>query len=277
MAENPNETVNFYGRKVSRSQLEPLVEFYKADHELTAQDRNRMAADLEKVRNTSVMWGMLDASLAFFGPTMYRRYVTSKATKEAESLRKIPVRRFIHRPMLSVVIGTAVYFTSILYNANKQINSQVDKLTTAVSASESEAESESLKRMLNVWKSMLPSQVTFYYLYYWKSSQDPSFILKDPVKMTQNPHEVHFIPPSQHKRLFGGFVSDLELDKHLPHWEQIRKENGFVPNEQTQNVPGAENSVSDAENGVMSEVESPVSEAPSTRPGSAWERIRKGN
>lgn len=268
MSENPNEKVSFYGRKVSRAQLEPLVKFYQADHELTHQDRQIMASDLEKVRNTSVMWGMLDASLAFFVPTMYRRYVNSKVTKQAESLVKIPVRRFIHRPMLSVVIGTAVYFTSILYNANKQINSQVDKLTTSVSAGESEAESSSLKRMLNVWQTMLPSQVTFYYLYYWKSSQDPSFILKDPVKMTQNPHEVHFIPPAQHKRQFGGFSSEPELEKTLPHWEQIRKENGFVETQQNEELPEEE---------IGNITETPLPEDTTDKPKSAWERLRKGN
>lgn len=268
MSDNPNEKVNFYGRKVSRAQLEPLVEFYKADHELTAQDRKIMASDLEKVRNTSVMWGMLDASLAFFVPTMYQRYVSSKTAIQGDALRKIPVRRFIHRPMLSMVIGTAVYFTSILYTANKLINSQVDKLTTAVSASESEEESERLKRLLSVWKSMLPSQVTFYYLYYWKSSQDPSFILKDPVKMAQNPHEVHYIPPAHHKRLIGGFVSEPELEKHLPHWEQIRKENGFIESEQREDIPEMEDSTIS---------ETPLPDDSANKPKSAWERIRKGN
>lgn len=255
MSENPNDKINFYGRQVTRAQLEPFLEFYKADHQLTMQDRQIMASDLEKVRNTSVIWGMLDASIAFFAPTMYRRYTTSKTSVQGETWRKMPVRKIIHRPFLSVAIGTAIYFGSIFYHAKTQIDSQVDKLrVAAASSSGSETESASLKRMLDVWQHMLPSQITFYYLYYWKSSKDPSSILKDPSTMTQDAHEVHYIPPPHEKRGFGGFVAEPE-EKHLPHWEKIRKENGFV-----------EPNVSDEK----------LEDATSEKRNS-WEKIRKGN
>lgn len=265
---NPNDIINFYGRKVSQAQLEPLVKFYNVDRELTTEDRQTMVSDLEKVRNTSLVWGVLDGSLAFFVPTMYRRYVSSKGAKPAEALSKTPVRRFIHRPLLSVAIGSLAYFTSILYNVDKQIKKQVEGLSASVSAAESEAESASLKRMLGVWKNMFPSQITFYYMYYWKTSRDPSFILKDPVQLTQNPHEVHFIPPAQQKRTFGGFVSEPEQQKNSPHWDQIRKENGFAE-EKAGPLPEAE-----IEN--VSELPSD-SEQAAEKPTSAWERLRKGN
>lgn len=273
---NPNEKVNFFGRQVTRAQMEPFLKFYDADHQLTTEDRKTMATELKWVSNSAQMWGMFDASLAFFAPTFYRRYTTSKVTKVAESWRNMPVRNFIHKPFLSVFLGTATYFVSIVYHAKTSLDYQVGLLSKEIGDREYTPEQvEAKKRQLSVWKTMVPSQMTFYYLYYWKSSTDPSLVLKNPLSMTENPHEVHYVPPAeqedhQHRTPFG-----THQDPEAPHWAKIRAANGFAGASEPEKESS---SLFDdvLEDPITAEQIETAPEVPETKK-SAWDRIRRGN
>lgn len=279
---DPNEKVTFFGKQVTRAQIEPFVKFYNADHNLSADDRKVMATELNWISNSSQLWGMFDASLAFFAPTFYRRYTTAKATNVVESWRNLPVRRFIHRPFLSTMIGTLTYFVSVVYHSKTSLDYQVALLEKEITSPQTAPEeSEAKKRQLQVWKTMVPTQMTFYYLYYWKSSQDPSLILKDPRTMTQNPHEVHYLPPpeaAEHPKLP---FAHAEPEREAPHWAKIRASNGFAASEQGSSDDEPKEEIPEPEvsaGGSYEDVETslPISDKPEPK-RSAWDRVRRGN
>lgn len=260
---NSNDKVNFFGRQVSRGQLQPFVKFYEADHKLTTEDRKTMAADLNWISTSSQIWGMLDASLAFFAPTFYRRYMNLKSSKGAESFRTMPVRRFIHRPFLSTMIGTATFFVSVIYHNKNLLDYTRSMLDKEIAGTElTPDQKEAKKRQLSVWNTMIPTQMTFYYVYYWKTSSDPSLVLKDPRTMAENPHEVHFIPPAEHSG---------ESQREAPQWAKIRAANGFQDVDDRKETPELSEELGD---GALE----PVAEAEEGKPArSAWDRVRRGN
>lgn len=265
---NSNEKVSFFGKQVTRGQLQPFVEFYEADHNLTTEDRKTMAADLNWISTSSQIWGTLDASLAFFAPTFYRRYMNTKTSKVAESFRNMPVRRFIHRPFLSTMLGTATFFVSVIYHNKNLLDYTVSMLDKEIAGTElTEDQKEAKKRQLGVWKTMVPTQMTFYYVYYWKTSKDPAQVLKDPRTMTENPHEVHYIPPNEH--------SHGETQREAPQWAKIRAANGFLEPDE---VKKGESEEGLGDGGVEPIGESMDMEEPKQveKPKSAWERVRGG-
>lgn len=289
---DPNEKVTFFGKQVTRAQIEPYIKFYDADHHLTPDDRKTMATELNWISTSSQLWGMFDASLAFFAPTFYRRYTTAKATKVAELWRNMPVKRFIHRPFVSTMMGTLTYFLSVIYHSKNSLDYQVSLLEREITAPETEQEdAESKRRQLTVWKTMVPTQMTFYYLYYWKSSQDPLLVLKDPRTMTLNPHEIHYMPPKEAENT-GIVEGQHDHVKEAPHWAKIRASNGFAQAEvadsrkvdDIEEISNEEPEKSHREqsDGVENDVgglESPVStiEEKSEPKRSAWDRVRRGN
>lgn len=263
---NSNEKVSFFGKQVTRGQLQPFVKFYEADHNLTTEDRKTMAADLNWISTSSQIWGTLDASLAFFAPTFYRRYMNTKTSKVAESFRNMPVRRFIHRPFLSTMLGTATFFVSVIYHNKNLLDYTVSMLDKEIAGTElTEDQKEAKRRQLGVWKTMVPTQMTFYYVYYWKTSKDPAQVLKDPRTMTENPHEVHYIPPNEH--------SHGEIHREAPQWAKIRAANGFL---EADEVKKGESEEGLGDGGVEPIGESIDVEEPKVveKPKSAWDRVR---
>lgn len=262
---NSNEKVNFFGKQVTRAQLQPFVKFYEADHNLTTEDRKVMATELNWISNSSQIWGMLDASLAFFAPTFYRRFMNSKTSKVAENVRNMPVRRFIHRPFLSTMIGTATFFVSVIYHNKNLLDYTVTLLDKEIASNEfNQDQREAKKRQLGVWKTMVPTQMTFYYLYYWKTSNDPSLVLKDPRTMMENPHEVHYIPPPQQNH-------GQHHENEAPQWAKIRAANGFLSSEDEKKDESEDEGLLD---GML---EDPKEEVDSEPKRSAWDRVRRGN
>lgn len=206
---NSSDTVNFYGKQLPKAKLEPFFKFYDADHKLTPQERQLMASDLDSIRSTLILWGFFDGSLAFFAPTFYRNFLELKKSGQLPGVK--PIRRFVHRPMLSTAIGSVAYFVSIYFHAQRSISFYTLRLQSQVLAGEN---TESNQRRLDVWKTFTPSQVTFYYLYYRKLSQDLGFVLPDP--RNTKPHDVYYRPPEHEKH-----------HETKPHWDEIRRQNGF--------------------------------------------------
>lgn len=263
-SENPSseDKITFLGRQYTRAQMEPYIKFYEADRYLNKQDRKVMASELNWITTSAQLWGMFDASLAFFVPTAYRRFTTAKRTQVVETWRNMPVRQFIHRPFVSMAIGTVTYFLSLVYHAKTLLDYQVALTTKEIAEDSHLEESEGKKRRLNVWKSMSPSQVSLYYLYYLRSSEEPALALKDPRELAANPHEVVYIPPRENSR------SRAEPEREEPHWANIRAANGFSKTSQTLE---REN---DADS--LDPFSEPETESPDT-PTSAWDKIRRGN
>lgn len=275
---NPNERVTLYGREVTLAQMEPIIKFYDADHQLTEADRKVMFTDVNWMSNTSRLWGMVDASLVFFAPTFYRRYTTSKLTNVAEQWRNMPLRQFIHRPFLSAMIGTVTYFVSVLYHTRIRIDHKVDLLNKEIyTEGTTHEEAEAKKRRLAVWKSMMAREMTFYYIYYWNTSRNPAHVLKDPREIAKNPHEIHYMPPSEtaeNQRLL--FAAAPEHETEAPHWAKIRAANGFVASKHDEHEDNSaeidgvlEDHFEDLQGGTKLKSVEPKR--------SAWDRVRKGN
>lgn len=194
--------------KLSPQQFEASVKFYEADHDLEASDRGEIAEGLRDIVLKTAFVGYGSAVAGFSLPTLYNRFQVAAGPQATRPL--------IYRPFLSFMIGLSSLMImnqqSAKYSFNKKINSLLDT---------------SKLRQLNVWKAMDYHQAALFYLYYRKTAENPSMIIPDPRTFTEKQlHEVHYNP------------NNTRVEKHdsnhqttAPHWEEIRKQNGFVTSE----------------------------------------------
>lgn len=192
-------------QKLTPQQFEASVHFYEADRNLNHEDRVDLANDLGKVATQMVVTRMSLGTLAFASPTIYYKYYVKT---------KLPL--LVHKPFLSVFLGL-----STMIGVNELLgNYEFEQKRRQV-------QSRSI-RQYDVWKAMDYHQTSFFYLYYIKSSQDESYILKDPRKFTEKSlHEVHYKP--KHQQINSNSSTDNASEHKTTHWDQIRAANGFGP------------------------------------------------
>lgn len=220
-----NQVNNPLLHKLTPKQFEASVKFYEADQKLKTEDRESVAGDLQSIMFKTAFIGYGSAIGNFFIPTIVNRYQNPKKTG-------IPtkVRPTVHKPFLSFIIGlTAMLIT----------NQQVAKYQFSKKIGSLEGDS-SKKNQMEVWRAMDYHQASLFFLYFRKTAENPSFIIKDPRGYTEKTqHEVHYNPPSAKSLHFtsalgiGSGNNDSENDS-TSHWDQIRVANGFVPDENSE-------------------------------------------
>lgn len=250
-------------QKLLPQQFEAAVNFYEADKELTVAERNQIGEDLKQVIMKTAFVGYTSGVLAFFTPGTYNKYYGKPNstnvppgalfTAGGRPLPVSPMKRFVHKPFLSFMIGLSTMM----------ITNQLTCWYLCKQKQESIHDNEKLKR---VWQTIDYHQATMFFLYYRKSAENPSFIVKDPRNFTND--EIHYRPPPPSRDQHSHFTNALgigytktpqEKGGELSHWDQIRIANGFEPDrEPAKGTEANEDSVD--------------------RPGSsAWDSIRQHN
>lgn len=208
--------------KLTPKQFEASVKFYEADQKLKTEDREAVAEDLQSIMLKTAFIGYGSAMGNFFIPTIVNRFQNPKRVGVPNTSRFS-----IHRPFLSFLIGLTALMVTNQQVAKYQFSKEIDSLQG----------DSSKKHQMEVWKAMDYHQASLFFLYYRKTAENPSFIIKDPRTYTEKTqHEVHYNPPSA-KSLsftsalgFGQGPSDSDRGP-LSHWDEIRIANGFVPDE----------------------------------------------
>lgn len=213
-------------RKLTPQQFDASIKFYEADKNLNQEDRGELASDLQSAMYKTAFIGYGSAMGNFFLPTIAHRF-------QQPSMPSLPtnkIKPLIHKPFLSFLIGlTAMLIT----------NQQVAKYQFSKKINSLEAE-PSKKNQLETWKAMDYHQASLFFLYYRKTAENTSFIVKDPRSYTEKTlHEVHYNPPSKDHhftKTLGIGQGDYSDNNTISHWDQIRIANGFTPS-QTSNPP----------------------------------------
>ncbi|KAK6458724.1 uncharacterized protein RJT20DRAFT_123782 [Scheffersomyces xylosifermentans] len=265
-------------QKLGADQFRASVRFYEADQKLTPEDRKTISDDLQSILLRTNFYGYGSSILGFAMPTLYYKLKGVKPPQVvAPGFR--PYTPLVQKPFLSFMVGlTALLITNqqvCKYQFQQKLNSFQDRYTES--------------NQVDVWKAMDFHQAGLFYLYYLRTSTDPSFIIKDPRTFTrQQQHEVHVIPPSQRSSHFSDALG-LGHKKHsdngqiqgegLSHWDRIRIANGFdiseAPKEDAApSIKAPEASDSFVEDDI-NELDKNV-ESNSNAPKSAWDSIRKG-
>lgn len=264
----PVNTDNPLLHRLSPSQFQASVKFYEADHQLTMDDRRDIANDLQTVVPKIGIASNLSAITGFFGLTLYDRLKNRNPTQLLKvEPNPLLTRRFVKQPFVSFCIGLICMVLGGEVTARYQFSSKINQLLM----------SPEKQRQLNVWNTLDYHQASLFFMYYKKSSEDPSFILKDPRKFTEKElHEVHYSKPvpKSPNGVFGRHDDRVVVDpesKHLTQWEEIRRANGFAP-ASTQIV----SEDSDDPFSYSSDAPSDDTSDEPSAPQSAWERVRQG-
>lgn len=216
--------------KLSKDQFDASVKFYEADSILTHENRVSLQSHLKSSLLKIGLIGYSVATLGFSGPSIYKRFYLGGPTK------------LIHRPFLSFLTGVS---SLILGN----------ELAGRYYYQKKSQELQSQTVEYNAWNAMERHQLSLFYLYYLKTSQDESYKVKDPRTFKSSDlHEVHYNPPVKQpnpKPMFSevslsteGMRSeeDQKLKDQAPPisgdsssdsmstWERIRIANGYGKN-----------------------------------------------
>lgn len=255
--------------RLSPSQFQASVKFYEADHNLTLDDRREIANDLQVMVPKIGIASNISAISGFFGLTIYDRLKNRNPTQLLKvEPNPLMARRFVKQPFVSFCIGLICMVIGGEVTARYQFNSKMDQLQSIPDK----------QRQLEVWKTLDHHQASLFFMYYKKSSEDPSYILKDPRTFTERElHEVHYSKPMPKSKngVFGREDDRMVIDpdsKNLTHWEQIRRANGFAPPAPSPTSGNQGTSTDILDSGVGSN-ETPTDDTPS--PKSAWERVRE--
>lgn len=263
----PTNEQNPLLQRLTPKQFNASVHFYDADKQLTTKDREEIANDLGKVVTRTAVSSYLSGIVGFFGLTGYKRLTNPR---RGLSVLPDPLRpgRFVHQPFLSFLIGLTTMIVTNEAVGRYQFNSKCQQLQGTNN------------NQYKVWEAMDHHQASLFFLYYKRTSEDSSFILKDPRTFTEKSlHEVHYRPPMKksHKDSVLGRDDNRQqvnpATNELSHWEQIRIANGFVSD-----TPGGESkgNSSELEHSDEQESNDPESnEQESNKPKSAWEKIRQ--
>ncbi|CAH6720876.1 hypothetical protein CLIB1444_04S09912 [[Candida] jaroonii] len=218
--------------KLSKDQFNASVKFYEADSQLSHENRVSLESHL---KGTLLKIGLVSytvATLGFSGPSIYKRFYLGGPTK------------LIHRPFLSFLTGV-----SSLIMGNELAGRYYYQRKSE------ELKSQTLE--YDAWNAMERHQLSLFYLYYLKTSQDESYKVKDPRSFRSNDlHQVHYNPPKKQpnpKPMFGeseapamGSEGSESIgsetldpqsngafgtsDSELSTWERIRIANGYGKN-----------------------------------------------
>ncbi|OBA20047.1 hypothetical protein METBIDRAFT_13071 [Metschnikowia bicuspidata var. bicuspidata NRRL YB-4993] len=266
------------GKKIKKDDFEHLMGFYEADHKLNTEERHIMLKDLTSSGVTTMIWALIDSSIVVTTPFIYRRYQEKKL---GGPLPVLPRSTAFLKLIFFLVAGISVYFWSSKYHAKNDQQYRVANLEADCSSGKfSEQEIESKQRLLNVWKSLDPRNLSLFTVYYYKSASDPSLVMKSPKDMVSfDPHAVTYLPPPQKNGQLQGVLGAVkEHEKQAPHWQKIREVNGFV----SPTDDGSDSSASIDDSQVLDDAraaEDPAFEQwkePAAKT-SAWDRLRKGN
>lgn len=261
--------MSILGRYVKPEDFKHLMDFYKADHKLNQTEREFLSKDISSARNTSTLWGMFDCTIALLTPTLYKKYTERKS---GVNVPKGPKKATFHRPILSTIFATGVYFCSVYYHSKNNQEYRIARLTVESNDPQlSEAERESKQRLLGVWKALHPAQLTLFSFYYKETVLNPGLIMKNPMDVAStDPHAVQYFPPPDHSR--GGTLAAVqEHERSAPHWEKLREANGFGP--PNASSPEEQESARGEEKENLVGLESSNSETQGS--SSAWDNLRK--
>lgn len=262
----PTHEQNPLLQKLTPKQFNAGVKFYEADQQLNTQDRKELSDDLGKIVTRTAVGSYFCGMLGFFGLTGYNRLVNPR---KGLNVLPDPLKRgrVIHQPFLSFLIGLTTMIATNEMTGRYLFSKKIEQLK----------DNPNGQNQLQVWQAMDHHQASLFFLYYKRTSEDASFILKDPRSFTEKSlHEVHYRPPmaKSHKNsVLGRENEDSNFERVGPHshWEQIRIANGFTP-------PDA--SDSNVNNDTSSNTDSNVVERPESdpksRPVSAWDKVRQG-
>lgn len=250
-------------------QFELGVKLYEADHVLTKDDRKVMAEDLKGVVLRAHFWALVNTITFGYIPTFYRNVSEMRNPKIKKSRYTRPT---INRPWLSVGIALAALGISYPTEYTGLWNDKIKTLSKEPTADETPEEVAQRARLVNVWRAMPWQQATLFYVYYSKTIDDSTFILKDPRHFTNDDlHQVHYQPPR------GPLAAVQESTG--AHWDKIRAANGFQVASSEPADSGQFISETDpAEFGLPdAKIELKETEEHRASPKSAWEAIRRGN
>lgn len=208
-------------QKLTPQQFDASIKFYEADKELKPEDRGEVAKDLQSIMYKTAFIGYGSAIGNFFLPTIVNRFQRPPIPTAPTN----KVKPIIHKPFLSFIIGLTAMLITNQQVAKYQFSKKIDSF---------EAE-PSKKNQLEVWKAMDYHQASLFFLYYRKTTDNPSFVVKDPRSYTgKSLHEVHYDPPSKDRHFTKTLGIGQEEDSEkgvLSHWDQIRISNGFTPSQ----------------------------------------------
>lgn len=263
----PTNEQNPLLQRLTPKQFNASVNFYEGDKDLTVHDREQIANDLGKVVTRTAVGSYLSGFLGFFALTGYKRLVNPK---RGLSISPDPLRpgRFVHQPFLSFLIGLTTMIATNEVSGRYQFHNKLEQLQQDLRK----------QNQYRVWQAMDHHQASLFFLYYKRSSEDPSVILKDPRKFTEKSlHEVQYRPPkpkSNANSVLGRQDDSRQIEnpdtKELTHWEQIRIANGFTVNPTNTNTSTSSTGPDESD-----EANSETSESTST--GTSWDRIRQNN
>lgn len=266
-------------QKLLPQQFEAAVNFYDADKDLTVDDRNQIGEDLKQVIMKTAFVGYTSGVLGFFIPGLYNKYFGKPSTSGVppgalftaggRPLPVSPMKRFVHRPFLSFITGLSVMMITNQLTCRYLFNKKREAITDNA-------------KQLKIWQTMDYHQASLFFLYYRKSAENPSFIIKDPRSFTDD--EIYYRPPPPSRNQHDHFTNALgigytkspqEKGGELSHWDQIRVANGFEvstpSNEPDQSQP--------KEYGDPRGADEPtgIEQKENAAPTSAWDSIRQHN
>lgn len=251
MSNNTENNTNPLLDRLTPAQFNASVHFYEADQKLTAEDRRELASGLKSVMLQSTFVSYASAVGALVMPTIYAH---------VQNIRPVPVvgagvklvRPRVYKPFLSFMLGLGTLLIVNQQTAKYKFN-QMGRTLEDVSTKSNQ---------LNVWKTMDHHQSAMFYLYYYKTAQDPSFIIPDPRTVTnQKLHEVQYHPRNTQQQ---------NASPQKSHWDDIRADNGFVP--QTPPQPEQISDILDPESDQDSQRQQNGVPPPLNQ--SAWDAIR---
>lgn len=244
--------------RLTPSQFNASVHFYEADLKLTPEDRNEIANDLKSVMLYSTILGYSSGIGVLLLPTIYSK--VQKIPRPVISRPGMPpFTPRIYKPFLSFMMGLSALLV---------VNQQVAKYKFQQKINETSA-NYSKENQLQTWKAMDYHQSGMFYLYYMKTSQDPSFIIPDPRTVTKAKlHEVQYHPPKKTKKHGEDdyYPNDTLDHTTQSHWDKIRSQNGFTKPEVN------DSSILDVDIDGLNDDDKKVLE----KPRSAWDNVRKG-
>lgn len=279
MSDNENSpkdgSIMVMGRRIPAADVKHLMQFYNADQKLTTDDRKILAEDVGYARFSTLMWTLVDSSMALFAPTALQRVREKRAGfKPPEGLK----RPLLHRPLFSAVVATGVSLLSYYYHANTYKEYRIAILSDeSKSTGVNQDVRASKQRMLDVWRALDPTRYTLFAFYFYETAHNPDFIIKNPMALAEKePHEVHFLPPPSSKLGFPG-TSDREKvpEANGAHWEKLREANGFARLSST--TPTSDDPVENDDDNVFGLNDTEEKSSEGEKKVSAWERLRKGN
>lgn len=212
-----DESLTIMGRSIPPEHLKPLLRFYEADHQLTSNERARLAEDLVMARRTLISSGMVFSTMTLFIPSMAKHYRENGFT--------LPGRRpatrlpFFYKPFWSAALAAGAYFFSVYFTGKATVDSKILQLNSKLCDSLMDDEQkQSTSRILNVWKSLNVEKLPLFAFYYEDTVLHPDHIMKDP-------RELALKEPTIYQRSKDGY---LETD--IPNsnsWVAIRQQHGF--------------------------------------------------